>query len=129
MSAGWRCCLRSGRRVFSSGRFPATRNWWGGSADAVTFFIGSILFTAGGAVQTLLAFPERHGHASPSGRSAWWAAVIQSAGTVFFNVTTYRALQTSLSTPRYDRLVWGPDVLGSICFLVSGAIVYRAAPR
>ncbi|MGZ4619923.1 MAG: hypothetical protein ACXV3F_14725 [Frankiaceae bacterium] len=87
------------------------------------------MFTAGGAVQTLLAFPERHGHASPSGRSAWWAAVIQSAGTVFFNVTTYRALQTSLSTPRYDRLVWGPDVLGSICFLVSGAIVYRAAPR
>jgi hypothetical protein len=31
----------------------------GGSADAATFFVGSILFTAGGAVQTLLALLER----------------------------------------------------------------------
>ena len=118
-----------GSTCFFIGPFPGYAQLVGGSADAVTFFVGSILFTAGGAVQTLLAFPERHGRASPSGRAAWWAAVIQSAGTVFFNVTTYRALETALSNPRYDRLVWAPDALGSICFLVSGAIVYRAAPR
>ena len=67
--------------------------------------------------------------ASSAGRAAWWAAVIQSAGTLFFNVTTFRAMDTALSNPHYDRLVWRPDALGSICFLVSGAIAYRAAAR
>jgi hypothetical protein len=57
----------------------------GATADAVTFFVGSILFTAGGAAQTLIAVPER---SSPgAGRAAWLAATVQSAGTLFFNVT------------------------------------------
>ena len=63
------------------------------------------------------------------GRAAWWAAAIQSAGTLFFNVTTYRALHTALSSSEYNKLVWRPDALGSICFLVSGAIAYRASAR
>jgi hypothetical protein len=54
---------------------------------------------------------------------------VQSAGTLFFNVTTYQALHTSLSNPDYNRLVWRPDAFGSICFLVSGVIAYRASPR
>ena len=116
-----------GSTCFLIGPFPGYAQLVGASADAVTFFVGSILFTAGGALQTFIAFPERH---SPhDGRAAWWAATIQSAGTLFFNVTTYQALHTSLSDPSYDRLVWRPDALGSICFLVSGAIAYRASPR
>ena len=35
-------------------------------------------------------------------------------------------MDTALSNPDYDRLVWRPDALGSICFLVSGVIAYRA---
>ena len=58
-----------------------------------------------------------------------WAAAVQSAGTVFFNVTTFRALDTALSNPDYDALVWRPDALGSVCFLVSGVIAYAAARR
>ncbi|HEY2435636.1 MAG TPA: hypothetical protein VGH93_00545, partial [Solirubrobacteraceae bacterium] len=54
---------------------------------------------------------------------------IQSVGTLFFNATTYRALETALSSPQYNKLVWRPDALGSICFLVSGAIAYRASSR
>jgi hypothetical protein len=42
---------------------------------------------------------------------------------------TYQALHTSLSNANYNRLVWRPDVFGSICFLVSGAIAYRAFAR
>ena len=34
-----------------------------------------------------------------------------------------------LTSPEYDRLVWRPDWRGSICFLVSGAIAYRASAR
>ena len=54
---------------------------------------------------------------------------IQLAGTIFFNVTTFRALQTTLSNPDYDRLVWRPDAFGSVCFLISGLIAYAASPR
>lgn len=116
-----------GSTCFLIGPFPGYAQLVGGRADAVTFFIGSLLFTAGGALQTLIAFPQRR---SPeSGRAAWWTAAVQSAGTLFFNVTTYQALHTALSNSSYDRLVWRPDALGSICFLVSGAIAYRASAR
>ncbi len=117
----------SGSACFLIGPFPGYANLVGDSADAVTFFVGSILFTAGGALQSALAFADRH--APGAGRAAWRAAVIQSAGTLFFNATTYRALHTALSSPEYNRLVWRPDALGSICFLVSGVIAYRASAR
>ena len=116
-----------GSTCFVIGPFPGYAQLVGGETDAVTFFIGSILFTLGGALQTAIAFPERR---SPgAGRAAWWAATVQSGGTLFFNITTYQALHTSLSNPSYNRLVWRPDALGSICFLVLGAIAYRASPR
>ena len=99
----------------------------GARADAITFFVGSILFTTGGALQSWLAAPRRA--ADPAGRAAWWAAIVQSLGTLFFNVTTFRAVQVTLSDPDYDRLVWRPDAYGSICFLVSGFIAYRASAR
>jgi hypothetical protein len=117
----------SGSACFFIGPFPGFASLVGDTADAVTFFVGSILFTAGGALQVALAVPERH--APGVGRAAWRAATIQSAGTLFFNATTYRAMYTALTSSEYDKLVWRPDALGSICFLLSGAIAYRASPR
>jgi hypothetical protein len=99
----------------------------GGPADALTFFVGSLFFTAGGALQTLLAAPGRR--APGAGRAAWWTAVTQSAGTVFFNVSTFRALSTAIDDTDYTRLVWRPDALGSTCFMVSAVIGYRASSR
>lgn len=116
-----------GSTCFLIGPFPGFASLVGDAADAVTFFVGSILFTAGGALQSSLAFPERR--SSGPGRAAWWAAIVQSAGTLFFNRTTYQAMHTALSNPEYNKLVWRPDLLGSICFLVSGAIAYRASTR
>lgn len=116
-----------GSTCFLIGPFPGYAELVGDKADSVTFFLGSILFTGGGALQSLTAFPERR--SSNSGRAAWWAAVIQSAGTLFFNVTTYQALHTALASSEYNKLVWRPDALGSVCFLISGAIAYGASPR
>jgi hypothetical protein len=116
-----------GSACFFIGPFPGYGQLVGASADAITFFVGSILFTTGGALQTWIAFPERHSGAA--GKAAFRAAAIQSAGTLFFNVTTYQALHTSLSDSNYDRLVWRPDALGSICFLISGVIAYHASSR
>ena len=119
-------CFALGSTCFLVGPFPGYVQLVGASADGITFFVGSILFTAGGALQSWLAWP---GWRTPGGRAAWWAAIVQSAGTVFFNVTTYQAMHTALSNSDYDRLVWRPDWRGSICFLVSGTIAYVASPR
>jgi hypothetical protein len=115
-----------GSACFLVGPFPGYTQLVGDSADAITFFVGSILFTGGGALQSKLAWGERR---SSGGRAAWWSAIVQSAGTLFFNVTTYQALHVALTSSEYDRLVWRPDWRGSICFLVSGAIAYRASAR
>jgi hypothetical protein len=117
----------AGSACFLIGPFPGYASLVGDAADSVTFFVGSLLFTAGGALQLWLAFPERHLHGA--GRAAWWAAAVQSLGTLFFNRTTYQAMQTSLSNSDYNKLVWRPDALGSICFLISGVIAYRASRR
>ena len=116
-----------GSTCFLIGPFPGYAQLVGDTADAVTFFVGSILFTMGGAIQSRLAWPERRSRGG--GRAAWWSAIVQSAGTLFFNVTTYRALHVAVTSAEYDKLVWRPDWRGSICFLVSGAIAYRASPR
>ena len=117
----------AGATCFLIGPFPGYASLVGDGADAVTFFVGSVLFTIGGALQSAAAFPERR---SPGvGRSAWWAAAVQSAGTLFFNVTTFRAMDTALSSSEYNKLVWRPDAFGSLCFLISGVIAYRASRR
>jgi hypothetical protein len=106
-----------GSVCFLVGPLPGYAQLVGAEADALTFFVGSLFFTTGGALQTSL---------SRGDRAAFWSAAIQSAGTLFFNVSTFLALQTSLDNADYDRLVWRPDAFGSICFLVSGVIAYRA---
>jgi hypothetical protein len=116
-----------GSTCFLIGPLPGYLQLVGETADGVTFFVGSILFTAGGAFQSWLAWPERRERGG--GRAAWWSAVIQSAGTLFFNRTTFQAMQTAVSSSAYNRLVWRPDALGSICFLISGTIAYLASPR
>jgi hypothetical protein len=116
-----------GSTCFLVGPFPGYAKLVGDSAAGITFFVGSILFTSGGGFQSWLAWPERR--SSGGGRAAWWAAAIQSAGTLFFNVTTFQALTTAVSSSKYNRLVWRPDAFGSVCFLVSGAIAYRASAR
>ena len=116
-----------GASCFLVAPFPGYADLVGEGADELTFFIGSVLFTIGGALQSSLAWPERR--LSDPGRAAWRAAVVQWAGTLFFNVTTFQATQMAVSSTSYDRLVWRPDAFGSVCFLISGVIAYRAASR
>jgi hypothetical protein len=106
----------------------------GPRTDALTFFVGSLLFTSAAALQWLETINADPGPANRAGRLKivtleprridWWSSGVQLVGTVFFNVTTFRALQTSVESTSYDQLVWRPDALGSICFLVSGYLAY-----
>jgi hypothetical protein len=110
-----------GSACFFLGPFPGVVQVIGQGADGVVFFAGSIFFTVAAALElreATLRQQRRFADAS------WWSAAIQFVGTLFFNVSTFHAMQTGLSTHQQDRLVWAPDLLGSACFLVSGALAY-----
>ena len=100
----------------------------------MVFFVGSIFFTSAAALQWLETINADPGPAHRRGtlrvltfeprRIDWWSSGVQLVGTVFFNFTTFHALQDGLDAGAYDRLVWRPDALGSVCFLVSGYLAY-----
>jgi hypothetical protein len=116
------------------GPLPGFAELVGASADAAVFFVGSIFFTVAAALQCLETFnADRAPGATPSRfrvvafeprRIDWWSSIVQFVGTLFFNATTFHALDVALDNPDYDRVVWAPDALGSICFLVSGYLAY-----
>jgi hypothetical protein len=53
-------CFALGSVCCFIGLFPGYANLVGDSADAASLLVGSILFTAGGALQSWIAWPERH---------------------------------------------------------------------
>ncbi|MFC4784222.1 hypothetical protein ACT8ZV_07095 [Nocardioides sp. MAHUQ-72] len=108
----------AGSACFLVAPLPSFLDLVGESVDAGVFFVGSLLFTSAATLQWLPGRPPRD--------LDWWSSSWQLLGTLFFNVTTYRALHTALDSTDYDRLVWRPDALGSTCFLVSGVLAYVA---
>jgi hypothetical protein len=116
-----------GSLCFLVGPLSAYANAVGGHADGLTFFIGSILFTLGGASQCVLAAPERPHR--PLGVASWRTAWIQAVGTLLFNLMTFVALTVAATSHNYNTVVWGPNAFGSVCFLISGAIFYLSSPR
>jgi hypothetical protein len=116
-----------GSLCFVAGPLNAYGNAVGANADALTFFIGSILFTLGGVSQCLLAAPERPDR--PTGLAGWRTAWIQSIGTLLFNLMTFAAITITATSRHYNTVVWGPNAIGSVCFLISGTIFYLSSPR
>jgi hypothetical protein len=108
-----------GSACFLVGPFPGFVELVGSKIDGLVFFVGSIFFTAAATLQLV--------GAGIAGRGLdWWSSAVQVAGTIFFNISTFDALQEALDTTQYNRLVWTPDVFGSICFLVSGVLAFVA---
>ncbi len=131
-----------GSACFAVGAVPAYVDWVGARADGVTFFVGSLFFTAAAALQLLLstgavATAGYHPRAAvqwralrgATDRPEWWAGVVQLVGTLLFNVSTLLALQQALSATQENRRVWTPDMLGSIAFLVASALVFADVRR
>jgi hypothetical protein len=124
-----------GSACFALGAVPAFVRRVGDDADAVVFFVGSIFFTVAGYAQYRQAGDAAAGPGSGGGRVSWYpadpdwqAAAIQSLGTVFFNVSTFRAM-----TEAFHRVstvpAWRPDAFGSVAFLVSSGIAFAQARR
>lgn len=125
---GWDRWIAAGFAVGSAcffiGPFPGFLQLVGNGADAAVFFAGSIFFTLAAGLELWQATLRRR-RGGRARDASWWSAAFQFAGTLLFNIDTYDALQTGLSTPKEDRLVWTPDLVGSACFLVSGVLAYR----
>ena len=88
-------------------------------AIGVTYVVGSIFFTVAACLQWRSAARDPRG-------IDWWASVIQLAGTLFFNVSTFAGMKHGFDARQTNLRVWTPDVFGSICFLVSSELAYAA---
>lgn len=121
-----------GSLCFALGALPVFATEVGAGDDSLTYFAGSLLFTSAAFLlycevawahqlhsrrrltrvgQLLRPHPER---------IDWLAAIIQLAGTIFFNLSTGHAAFAGATQPSaLNQLVWRPDALGSICFLAS----------
>jgi hypothetical protein len=125
-----------GSTCFLIGPLPGYVQLVGESADAVTFFVGSILFTAAAYLQYLEAVsvepdidskrrrPRLRRVSWEPDRIDWLSSAVQFAGTIFFNISTFAAMKHGLSSSQSDRRVWAPDAFGSICFLVASGLAY-----
>ncbi len=136
-------CFAIGALCFAIGSTPTYFNDVDPSVVGWTFFIGSIFFTTAAYLQyhETLAAPEGIlAEAARPGRIAsligwtprrldWWAGIVQLIGTLFFNLTTWAATRDALTLVQERRLIWVPDVIGSICFLVASWLAYSEVNR
>ena len=99
------------------------------------FFIGSIFFTSAAWLQWLEALNGDVATALDGPRRWQWlgwrprnlgylACAVQLAGTILFNFNTADAMIAGLSWREQDVLIWTPNMLGSICFLVASYLAY-----
>lgn len=125
-----------GSACFALGTVPAYVTAVGPVPDAVTYFVGSIFFTSASFCQLVQSqspamSPELGGddwtwapvvlRAWLPGNRGWMAAITQFPGTLAFNVSTGFAIVMTLSTDQAHKLVWVPDFVGSVLFLVASA--------
>jgi hypothetical protein len=107
-----------------------------GPGVGVTFFVGSLFFTSAAYLQwteAVNAAPtvgrvDLHRRWRPASweprRIDWLASLVQLAGTVFFNISTFAAMKHGLDVRQQDLRVWTPDLEGSVCFLVASVLAY-----
>ena len=55
--------------------------------------------------------------------------MIQLIGTLFFNITTFAGTRADLNLAQERHLIWAPDVLGSVAFLVASWLAYSEVNR
>ena len=116
-----------GSLCFLVGAIPFYAAWAGPVGVGITFFVGSIFFTLAAFIQLSLSgrhVPRRA--TNQADRWDWWAAAIQFAGTLLFNVSTAAALAAAIADPERLGAGWRPDAWGSAAFLISSVLAVVA---
>jgi hypothetical protein len=131
---GWRIAalFMVGSFLFALGSFPPYSQLVDGRAVGITFVFGSLFFTAGGYSAFLEAINGDGGSDSGTlrywawqpARTVWWAAFVQLIGTLLFNANTVDAMVDAFTVEETNRLVWAPDFLGCIAFLVASHLFW-----
>jgi hypothetical protein len=116
-----------GSLLFGIAAVPGYGQWAGVDTDNITYFVGSLFFTAAAFIALRLS-----GRPVPGEESRrvelfdWWAAAIQFVGTLLFNVSTGIAMVSGLTAVQADKWVWRPDVFGSAAFLIASGLAVLA---
>jgi hypothetical protein len=111
-----------GSSLFAIGTAPGFATWCGADVSNLLCFMGSWFFTSAGLIQLLRSKPAmRRTWEIAAARAECLSSAIQFFGTLNFNLSTGAALWAQ-RVPARRHLVWGPDAVGSVAFLVSGAL-------
>jgi hypothetical protein len=136
-----------GGSLFSLGALLAQAHVGGPRLPAAVFFAGGIFFTTGGYASVLQVANAPRGvdadgvvrgqpwrwWSTEPGRLDWASAVALFVGTLYFGASLAVALFGDLTTAQEHRLVWSPEVIGCVLFLLSGHLalteMHRDRPR
>jgi hypothetical protein len=124
----------AGGSLFALGAAIAQLGSGNATASASIYFAGGIFFSTGAYASLLGAInaPRRVGtDGTPSGgRWRWWSyeprridwlsTFVLFAGTLAFGVSLINAFLKGLTTQQENRLIWSPEMIGCILFLISG---------
>lgn len=123
-----------GGALFALGAAVAETGATGATAIASIYFAGGLGFTTGGYASLLQAVnAPRRSRATDSlvvGDWRWWSyeparidwlsTFVLFVGTLVFGVDLLDSFLQGLSVHQTNRLVWAPDLVGCVLFLVSG---------
>lgn len=114
----------------------AVAQFGSGSATtcAVIYFVGGLFFNTGGYTSLLQVInsplPENGPHELVTPRWRWWSyeplridwvsTFVLFLGTLVFGVNLTDSFLDGLSVRATNQLIWGPDMIGCVFFLVSG---------
>jgi hypothetical protein len=124
----------AGGSLFALGAAIAQFGSGNATASASIYFAGGIFFSTGGYASLLGAInaPRTVGtDGIPTGgcwrwwsyeprRIDWLSTFVLFAGTLAFGVSLINAFLRGLTTQQENRLIWSPEMIGCILFLISG---------
>jgi len=117
------CAFVAGGSLFALGAFLAQE----GAALLgvnITYLVGGFFFSLGGYASILLVVnadqPRMRWWDTLPGQREWRSAVVLFVGTLLFAVSLVAAFASGLTPRQSDGWIWLPDMLGCVCFLLSG---------
>jgi len=136
-----------GGSLFALGAALSQGDVGGPRLSAAVYLVGGVFFTTG-AYAALLQVANAPRGADPDGllrtppwrwwslepgRLDWSSAVTLFVGTLFFGASLLNGLIGDLTVAQVHRLVWSPEAIGCVLFLVSGHLalteIHHDRPR